>query len=441
MEPSFASLQTLGWHVIHLEDGHDLQKCYAAIAEATALVQQNPKCPVAIHAKTKKGFGHKKSEESSSGGHGFPLKSPAELTEFLTGIYGGPFPDLFKSWIDELNQKETHIKALGIKDSGEKIQKGVAAALIKMRKDGLPIVSITSDLPGSTGVADFRKEFPQASLDVGVAESNMVSVAAGFSKSGYIPVVDTFAQFGVTKGALPLTMASLSQAPIIGFFSHTGFQDAADGASHQALSYFAMAASIPHVQTYGLSCSEEAEALVSQAVREFAENRKQGRPTDSYLFFLGRENFPKNYGTSGYKLRQAQVLVDHAGVPSKTVALVTSGSLVPQALKASEILRQRGYGVIVVNCSCLNHFDEATFKPILEKTKGCLVTLEDHQLVGGFGSFLTHQMLLKGHVVKVASLGVLGQFGQSAYNAIDLYRQHGLDAEAVVQAAQKLKPI
>jgi transketolase C-terminal domain/subunit len=74
----------------------------------------------------------------------------------------------------------------------KKFKKVWQQLLIKGRRDGFPIVSITSDLPGSTGVAEFRKEFPQASFDVGVAESNMISTAAGFSKAGYIPVVDTF---------------------------------------------------------------------------------------------------------------------------------------------------------------------------------------------------------------------------------------------------------
>lgn len=94
----------------------------------------------------------------------------------------------------------------------------MSAALIRKRKEGLPIFSISSDLPGSTGTADFQKAFPECTQDVGVAEANMVSVAAGLSKEGFIPVVDTFAQFGVTKGALPLMMASLSQAPVMAFF-------------------------------------------------------------------------------------------------------------------------------------------------------------------------------------------------------------------------------
>jgi transketolase len=92
----------------------------------------------------------------------------------------------------------------------------VSAALIEMYENNYPVVSVSADLQGSTGVAGFRKKYPEASFEVGVAESNMVSMAVGLSKAGYIPVVDTFAQFGVTKGALPLIMSGLSQAPIIG---------------------------------------------------------------------------------------------------------------------------------------------------------------------------------------------------------------------------------
>jgi transketolase C-terminal domain/subunit len=89
----------------------------------------------------------------------------------------------------------------------------------------------------------------------------MVSVGAGFAKGGFIPIVDTFGQFGVTKGNLPLTMAALSQAPVIAVFSHVGFQDAADGASHQATTYLAAVSAIPHTVAICPSCADEAEAF------------------------------------------------------------------------------------------------------------------------------------------------------------------------------------
>ncbi|WP_413612666.1 transketolase C-terminal domain-containing protein [Bdellovibrio sp. HCB-110] len=435
MTPTFKSLKDLGWNVINLTEGNDLQKCYDAIVTAIEQAQANPKMPVVIHARTVKGIGTKKTAESATGGHGFPLKSPSELPAFLGEIYGGEaFPAVYNTWIDELNKWEADIKAKAVKDSGEKIQTGVSSAMVRARKAGLPVLSVTSDLPGSTGVAGFRKEFPQDSFDVGIAESNMVSTAAGLSKLGYIPVVDTFAQFGVTKGALPLTMGALSEAPVIAIFSHTGFQDAADGASHQALSYMAMVSSIPHVDVYSLSCSEEADALVYSVIENFAKARKEGQVPNSSVFFLGRENFPKSYvSPTSYELRKAQILIDTAKDKTKSVTIATTGSLVPQALQAAKDLEAKGVGTIVVNCACVNHVDVATFKSALEKTQGRMVTVEDHQLVGGFGQMLTHALLQADATVAVKSLGVHGEFGQSAYTALDLYRKHKVDASAIVE--------
>src|SRR5690242_21814062 len=116
----------------------------------------------------------------------------------------------------------------------------------------------------------FQKTFPDRFVEVGIAEANMVCTGAGFENPGFIQVVDTFGQFGITKGNLPLTMAALSQAPVIAVFSHVGFQDAADGASHQGLTYFAATSPIPHTIVIAPSCADEAEALMYQAIERYA---------------------------------------------------------------------------------------------------------------------------------------------------------------------------
>ena len=431
MGPTFETLKVLGWEYIRLESGHDLKACVQTIHSAFEKARSNPSKPVVIHAKTIKGYGVKKTAESSTGGHGFPLKSPSELPAFLSEIYQGEkYPEVFNSWIDELLEIEKNQQ--GAKDSGEKIQKGISSAMMKAFEKGLPVLSVTSDLAGSTGVADFRKKYPQASIDVGVAESNMVSTAAGLSKLGYIPVVDTFAQFGVTKGALPLTMASLSEAPVICVYSHTGFQDAADGASHQALSYVAMSASIPHVKVHALTCSDEADALMTLAIQEMADKKTKGEAADSHVFFLGRENFPKSYGVKNYKLYEPQIIKEKNTLDA--VAIVVAGSLLPEALKACEELERQNKGYILVSANCLNQFDLKFYKNLLGKTSGKLVTVEDHQLTGGFGQILVHNLATAGIQMKVKTLAVKNKFGQSAYNAIDLYRKHGLDSAAIVKA-------
>ena len=442
MNPTFKSLEALGWHVILVEHGNDLQKCAEAIEKAKMMAEQNPAIPVAIWAKTVKGIGTKKTAESASGGHGFPCKSPTELNAFIAEIYGhDQYPNLFQSWIEELIELEKKIKSTATADSGEKIQIGISKAMMTAFKKGYPVLSITSDLPGSTGVAGFRKEYPQACIDVGVAESNMISTAAGFSKQGFIPIVDTFAQFGVTKGALPLTMAMLSEAPILGVFSHTGFQDAADGASHQALSYMAMLATIPGVDLYSLSSSEEAAALMTEVIENFVKDRSEGKIPHSSIFFLGRENFPKTFKTEQnkitYQLGRPQVLKENLNA-KKNVLLITTGSLVGQALMASDQLKEKSIGSAVVNMSCLNRLDPKDLKDLVLKCEGRVVTVEDHQVLLGFGSFVIHKLVESGLNIHVKSLGVHGKFGQSAYNAIELYRKHGFDSESIVSAAASL---
>jgi transketolase len=444
LQPTFNTLSELGWDVVRVENGHDLQKCAEVIEASIAKARANPKKPIAIHARTIKGYGVAKTEASSSGGHGFPLSDPKELKAFVDEIYKGEaVPKEFYSWVDELvetKEKKSKASSGAPKAPSEKVQVGVSKALVKMRKAGYPIISVSSDLPGSTGVAGFQKEFPQYTQDVGVAESNMVSMAAGLSKEGFIPVVDTFAQFGVTKGALPLIMASLSEAPVIAFFSHIGFQDAADGASHQALSYFAMTCSIPHLDVHCLTSSSEAESLVEQAIAHFASEIKAGRVPHSQVFFLGRENFPPTYLPVDYKykLGQAQVVFDNTNKLSGGATIAAAGALLHQALEAAYELEKEGIGVCVVNPSSINHVDVNTFRTCLRNTHGNLVTADDHQLSGGMGALLSHALLLEGLPLKLKSLGVKGEFGQSAYNAIDLYRKHGLDSKAIAAAVRSL---
>ena len=440
MEPTFRAMSELGWETLKVEDGHDLQKVFSTVEAAYTAVISRPQKPIFIWAKTIKGKGVAKTESSASGGHGFPLKTAKELPDFLTEIFKGQtIPQDFLNWQTELINAEASKTSSGSSGPTVKIQDGVAKALIAaVEVHKLPILSVSSDLQGSTGVEAFRKKFPQQSLEVGVAEANMISTAIGLSKQGYIPVVDTFAQFGVTKGALPFIMSGLSEAPLIGVFSHTGFQDAADGASHQALAYIAMLSSIPYIDVYCLTCADEAMSLVSQAVSRFASDRQAGRVPRSSVFFLGRETFPASFVENAvYTLGQAQVLKDTSAAFAKSVTITVSGSLVSYALAASDILAQKhNMGVVVINASIMNSPDVATFKKALESTQGRLICLEDHRAVGGMSSLLAQALLNEGvSVQKMVSLGAGDEFGRSSYQADHLYKIHKMDTTAVVEAA------
>ncbi len=439
MQPTFTALEALGWNVQKIENGHDLQKVFSTIEAADEQVRNSPKKPVALWFKTIKGKGVLKTEQSASGGHGFPLKKADELPAFLQEIFQGQtIPAPFTEWMNLLISKENKPASGGaVLTKKEKIQDGVAKALIEaVEKHRYPVFSVSADLQGSTGVESFRKKFPQNTFDVGVAESNMVSSAIGLSKQGYIPVVDTFAQFGVTKGALPFIMSGLSEGPMIGVFSHTGFQDAADGASHQALSYISMLGSVPNVDLYCLTCSEEAYALVSQAVAKFAQARSQNQVPRTSIFFLGRETFPPSFNAElKYQIGKAQILSEQLQA-SKNVLIAVSGSLVTYALKAQEELKKSGMGSIVLNPSIMNKVDVETFKTALAKTGGNIITLEDHRKVGGMASYIGQALLENNVPVKnFVSLGVAEHFGRSAYKADELYRAHRMDNKAIVDAA------
>jgi transketolase len=461
----FDGFEAQGWKVIRCDKGNDLQAAFSAVEAAVAAAQADPTRPVVVWAKTVKGFGVASTEKSASGGHGFPISDPAKLRPFVAEINGGkPLPPQFEEWLQSLENaaKAKAEKAAAAAPAAapavkkDKIQGGFPKAMIAAAKAGLPVVSVSADLQGSTGVAPFRAAFPQLSFEVGIAESNMVSVAAGFSKQGYIPVVDTFAQFGVTKGLLPLCMANLSQAPIIAVYSHTGFQDAADGASHQGLSYLAMTGSIPHTVTYCPASAEEAEWAMGEAISRFAAARKAGKMPDSVMFFCGRENFPVSIKPEGASYAWGKAMIVGGGVEKATfggqlgpinlslsitkpgVVISANGSLVAAAVKAAEKLVASGVNCVVLNNAIANHPDVETHKKLIEQMGGKLVTVEDHQQTGGAGEVLVAKLAAAGCRPKVKILGVHGEFGQSAYSADELYKKHGIGVDGIIAAAQSL---
>lgn len=436
MVPTFNSLEALGWDLRTVMDGHDLQLVYLALEEAIKDAKANPEKPIALKFNTIKGYGVKSTEESASGGHGYPLKPYDEkLVDFINEIYDGNAPEEFTSWAKEIiASKPAPSDKPKPAVTVEKVQPGLARACDRAMKEGLPLFSVASDLQGSTGIAPFHSSYPENSLDVGICEANMVSTAVGLSKAGFIPLVDTFAQFGITKGNLPLIMANLSQGPVICLFSHTGFQDAADGASHQATTYFSAVSSIPHTTVISCSCSKEAEEYLYSALHEFKKTKEAGKTPNSYVFFYGRENFPHYYDESvKYEWKKAQVLRS-----GKAATVVATGPTVEKALKAADTLKAKGVDITVINNPFVNEPDVETIGTALKETEGRLITIEDHQVKAGMGSMLCHELLQKGHMFKTVALGNKGEFGQSAYKADHLYARHGMDDEAIVKAVQSL---
>jgi transketolase len=395
--------------------------------------------------KTIKGYGVKATMENAAGGHGFPLANGEKIVDFVNEIYGGTVPEELANWAKALRadwekkEEEKKAKAAAAPAAApavkkDKIQAGLAKAAIRAAVDGYPVYSISSDVQGSTGISPFQKTFPERYVEVGIAEANMVSTGAGFAKAGYIPIVDTFGQFGVTKGNLPLTMAALSQAPVIALFSHVGFQDAADGASHEATTYLAATSAIPHTTVIAPSCSDEAEALMYEAIKRQAADRTAGKDGESYIFFVGRENYPLSWvADAKYPWGQAQVLAH-----GTDVVLIGCGPLLDKAINAGKKLAEKGIKATVINNPFVNKVDLATIGAAVKAANGRLVTIEDHQIVGGMGAQVSHALSNAGIAHRIKTLGIKGEFGQSAYVAEHLYQHHGLTADKMVEAALEL---
>jgi transketolase len=444
MQRSFQAMGALGWNVISVPHGHDLQAVYLCVEKGINQAKANPNYPVCLWVKTIKGYGIKATEENAAGGHGFPLANGEKIVDWIHEIYGGQPPVEFLDWAKTLRagweRKEAEKKAKAAPATAvpavkkDKVQSGLAKAAVKAATEGLPVYSISSDVQGSTGISFFQKSFPDRYIEVGIAEANMISTGAGFAKAGFIPIVDTFGQFGVTKGNLPLTMAALSQAPVIAMFSHVGFQDAADGASHQATTYFAATCAIPHTVVVAPSCADEAESLMYQAIKRVAADRTAGKDGESCLFFVGRENYPLSWVEGAkYEWGRAQLIQ-----PGSDVVLIGTGTLFSKALEASKILGQRGVKAAVINNSFINRVDLDTIGAAVKACSGRLVTIEDHQVIGGMGAQVSHALSLAGVSHRVRSLGIHGGFGQSAYVAEDLYEKHGLTGPKMAEAALEL---
>lgn len=443
MQPSFEAIGTLGWNVIKVEDGHDLQAVYSALESGFAAAKADPAKPVCLWVKTIKGKGITATEENDSGGHGFPLGNAEKIVDWIQEIYGdADAPAEFLDWANELNAEwkvaeeaktaAPASEAPAVKKS--KVQAGLAKGAIRAAQEGAPVFSVSSDVQGSTGISAFQKAIDGRFIEVGIAEANMISTGAGLSKVGFVPIVDTFGQFGVTKGNLPLTMAALSQGPVIAMFSHVGFQDAADGASHQATTYLAAVGAIPHTTVIVPSCPDEAEEFMYQAIKRFEADRAGGKDGESYIFFVGRENYPLSWVDNPvYEWGKAQVLRE-----GNDVVLVGSGVLLNRVIEAGEQLATEGINATVINNPFVNQVDLGTIGAAVNAAGGRLVTIEDHQVKGGMGAQVSHALSNAGIAHRIKTLGVAGEFGQSAYKADQLYDKFGLNVEGVKVATKEL---
>ena len=296
------------------------------------------------------------------------------------------------------------------------------AALAKLGAEHDNLVVLDADLAGATKTSVFQKAFPERHFDCGIAEGNMICMAAGLSTTGLVPFASSFAMFAAGR-AFEQVRNSIGYPHLnvkIGA-THGGISVGEDGASHQCCEDFALMRSIPGMTVICPADGVEAEAAVKAAY-------EMEGPV--YLRF-GRLAVPVFHSDDfKFEIGKGEVLRD-----GTDVAIIANGLLVYEAIQAGEQLAEAGVNAMVINMATIKPLDEEL---VLEAAKKCgkVITCEEHSVIGGLGEAVA-SLLSEKLPTPVKRIGVNDEFGHSG-PAAALLKQFGLSAEHIVEVAKDL---
>lgn len=284
------------------------------------------------------------------------------------------------------------------------------------------IVALTADLAGSLKLGPFIKDFPERFIQCGIAEANMIGIAAGLTIGGKIPYTTTFANFSTSRVYDQIRQSvAYSGKNVKICASHAGLTLGEDGATHQILEDIGMMKMLPEM-TVIVPCDFNQTKAATIAIADY-----QG---PVYLRF-GRvkwANFTKEDG-SDFEIGKAQIL--NKGTD---VSIIACGHLVWTSLEAARILEENGISAEVINIHTIKPLDEEAIINSLKKT-GCVVTAEEHQQNGGLGDSVAN-VASRNCPVPHEYIAVQNTFGESG-KPIELLEKYGLTKEAIVAAAKK----
>jgi len=283
-------------------------------------------------------------------------------------------------------------------------------------------VALCADLTGSMKMDAFAKAFPERFFQTGIAEANMMGIAAGMTIGGMIPFTGTFANFSTGRVYDQIRQSiAYSGKNVKICASHAGLTLGEDGATHQILEDIGLMRMLPGM-TVIVPCDYNQTKAAVKAIA------KLNGPV--YLRF-GRPKVP-NFTPINQSFEIGKALVYQEGTD---VTLLATGHLVWEALLAAEQLAEKGISAGVINVATIKPLDESTILEALEKTK-CVVTAEEHQQFGGLGETVAG-LLAQNTPYPMEMVAVKDQFGQSG-TPQELMKLYQLDAKAIVDAALKL---
>jgi len=293
--------------------------------------------------------------------------------------------------------------------------------LIDLGKRNKNIVVLDADLAKSTRTIKFGKVFPDRFFDLGVAEQNMIGVAAGLAASGKIAFASSFAMFASGRAWEQIrNTVAYSNLNVKIFVTHGGISVGGDGSSHQSLEDIALMRVLPQMKIISPLDGYETE----KAVRLAAES-----PGPFYIR-VSREKVPQLTRKEDKFILGKSTLLRSG----KDATIFAYGLMVSEALKAGEILSKEGIKVRVINMSSIKPLDEKAVLKAAEETK-VLVTAEEHSVIGGLGSAVT-ELVSEKNPVPVIRIGTQDRFGQSG-SPKELFAEYGLLATDIVKAVKK----
>lgn len=301
-------------------------------------------------------------------------------------------------------------------------REGYGKALVEAGAKYPELVVMDADLAAATKTAMFQKVYPDRHIDCGIAEANMMGIAAGLASTGKIPIVSSFAMFA-TGRAFEQIRNSIGYPHLnvkIGA-SHAGITVGEDGASHQCNEDIALMRGIPGMVVINPVDEVEAQAAVWAAI-------EHDGPV--YMRF-GRAPVPVINDRPDYKFELGKGALLREGTD---VSIIATGICVSASLEAAEMLAKEGISAEVINIHTIKPLDEELIAASARKT-GKVVTAEEHSVIGGLGSAVCEALAEKAPT-KVCRIGIYDVYGESG-SAADLVHKYGLDAEGIYKKVKE----
>ena len=291
-------------------------------------------------------------------------------------------------------------------------------ALVELGKKHDDLVVLDADLAAATQTGIFKKAFPERHIDCGIAECNMMGIAAGIATTGKVPFASTFAMFAAGR-AFEQVRNSVGYPKLnvkIGA-THGGISVGEDGATHQCCEDFALMRTIPGMIVACPSDDIEAKAMVEAAYEHVGP---------VYMRF-GRLAVPVINDNPDYKFELGKGVVLREG---KDLTIIASGLPVYNCLEAAERLAQDGIDAQVINIHTIKPIDEDLIVEAAKATEK-IVTVEEHSVIGGLGSAVC-DVLAEKAPTKVMKIGIYDKFGESG-PALELLKKYGLDTDGIYE--------